>query len=152
VKCPKCGHKNLAVATLCEACGIVISGRVAGDMRRVLRFWVVGGLTGLGTALSFNLVHDVLTYDQRLAIWEFALAVAAPSAIVVGLARVTRSPIAKLLAIAYLTLLVPVLGASFGASGSEPLWQFAALGLAGGLAWSTPIVLWQLVRVGQQPK
>ena len=152
VKCPECGHKNLEMATLCEACGIVLSVRVAGDMRRVLRSWFVGGLVGLGTALSFNLVHDVLTTDQRLAIWEFALALAAPGAVAVVLARVTRSPIAKLLAIAYLTLLVPVLGASFGASGSEPLWQFAALGLVGGLVWSTPIVLWQLVKVWQQPK
>jgi hypothetical protein len=56
-------------------------------------------------------------------------------------ARVTKSRIVMLLAIAYLTLVIPVLGASFGASGSEPLWQFAALGLIGGLVWSTPFAL-----------
>jgi len=53
----------------------------------------------------------------------------------------TKSPRPNTVAIVYLTLLIPILGAFFGSSESEPLWQFAALGLIGGLAWSTPFTL-----------
>ena len=110
------------------------------------KIWLVGGLTGLGTGLSFILVHDVLTTDLMFHLWEFGVALGTPGLIAVLVAIATRSRIIILLAIAYLTLLIPVLGASFGASGSEPLWQFAALGLVGGLVWSTPFALWQLTR------
>ena len=106
----------------------------------------MGGLTGLGTSLSFNLVHDALTTDHMLDLWEFGVASVSPALIAALVALATRSKVVILLAIAYLTLLIPVLGASFGASGSEPLWQFAALGLVGGLVWSTPFALWQLTR------
>ena len=106
----------------------------------------MGGLTGLGTGLSFILVHDALTADLMFDLWEFGVALVTPALIAVVLTLATRSRILILLAVAYLTLLIPVLGAAFGVSGSEPLWQFAALGLVGGLVWSTPFALQQLTR------
>ena len=104
---------------------------------------------GLVTGLSFILVHDALTTDLMFDLWEFGVALVTPALIAVVVALGTRSKIVILLAIAYLTLLIPVLGASFGASGSEPLWVFGALGLVGGLVWSTPFALQALLRRGQ---
>jgi len=146
MKCLQCGYDNLADAKFCAGCGISLSASTAGGFGTVIKVWVVGGLTGLGTSLSFNLVHDALTTDLMFDLWEFGVASVSPALIAALLALATRSKVAILLAIAYLTLLIPVLGASFGASGSEPLWQFAALGLVGGLVWSTPFALWQLTR------
>ena len=98
------------------------------------------------TGLSFTLVEDALTTDLMFDLWELGVALVVPLLMVVLVALATRSRIGILLAVAFLTLLIPVLGTSFGASGSEPLWQFAALGLVGGLVWSTPFALWQLTR------
>ncbi len=120
-------------------------GRVYKD-RREIKVWLVGGLTGLVTGLSFILVHNALTTDLMFDLWEFGVALATPALIAVVVALATRSGIVMLLAVAYLTLLIPVLGPAFGGSGSEPLWLFAALGLVGGLVWSTPFALWQLKR------
>ena len=106
----------------------------------------MGGLVGLVTGLSFILVHDALTTDLMFDLWELGVALVVSLLMVVLVALATRSRIGILLAVAFLTLLVPVCGASFGASGLEPLWQFAALGLVGGLVWSTPFALWQLTR------
>ena len=117
-----------------------------GRLMRTLKTWLVGSLTGLGTSLLFNLVIYALTTDGVLDLWEFGVSLAPPALMAILVAKLVRMRIVTLLAVAYLTLLIPVLGASFGASGSEPLWQFAVLGLVGGLVWSTPFALWQLVR------
>ena len=146
MKCLQCGYGNPADAKFCSGCGISLNTSTVGGFGTVIKVWLVGGLTGLGTSLSFNLVHDALTTDLMFDLWEFGVASVTPTLIAALLALATRSKVVILLAIAYLTLLIPVLGASFGASGSEPLWQFAALGLVGGLVWSTPFALWQLTR------
>ena len=104
----------------------------------------MGSLVGLVTGLSFTLVVDALTTDLMFDLWELGVALAVPLLMAVLVALATRSVIGILMAIAFLTLLMPVYGASFGASGSEPLWQFAGLGLVGGLVWSTPFSLCQL--------
>ena len=119
-------------------------GRIYKD-RREIKVWLVGGLTGLVTGLSFSLVHEALTTDDMLDLWEFGVALVTPALIAVVVALATRSRIVMLLAVAGLTLLIPVLGVTFGASGS-PLLPGAALGLVGGLVWSTPFALWQLKR------
>ena len=115
-------------------------------VRKAIKVWLAGGLTGLGTGLSFILVHDALTAELMFGLWEFGVALAAPFLVAVVVSRVTKSRIATTLVVAYLTLLIPVLGPAFGASGAEPLWQFAVLGLVGGFCWSTPFALWKLAR------
>ena len=108
----------------------------------------MGGLVGLGTGTSFIMVHDALTTDLMFDLWEFGVALVTPALIAVVVALVTRSRIVILLAVAYLTLLIPVLGPAFGGTGSEPIWAFGALGVVGGLVWSTPFALWTLLRRG----
>ena len=146
MKCSTCGSDNPENAQFCAGCGATLGATTTRRIRRAIKVWLVGGLTGLVTGLSFILVHDALTTDLMFDLWEFAVALATPALIAALVSIATRSRIVILLAVAYLTLLIPVLGASFGASGSEPLWQFGALGLVGGLAWSSPFALWVLVR------
>jgi len=118
----------------------------ASCIRRAIKVWLVGGLVGLGTGLAFIMVHDALTTDLIFDLWEFGVALVTTALIAVLVALVTRSRIVILLAVAYLTLLIPVLGPAFGGTGSEPTWAFGALGLVGGLVWSTPFALWALLR------
>ena len=150
MKCPTCGNDNWEDAQFCARCGASLSVSTASGTRRAIKVWLVGGLVGLVTGLSFNLVENALTTDGIFDSWEFGVALVVPLLIAVLVALATRSRIGILLAVAFLTLLIPVLGVSIGASGSEPLWQLrvqlAAFGLVGGLVWSTPFAFWQLTR------
>jgi hypothetical protein len=113
---------------------------------KVLRVWLIGGLTGLATGLLFTLAVDNFSTDNMFDLWEFGVSLTTPALAGIVVALVTRSGIKTSVAVAYLTVLAPILGANFGASGSEPLWQFGAVGLAGGLVWSFPFAVCPVVR------
>ena len=115
-------------------------------VKRAIRIWAAGAITGAVTSLSFILTHNALTVDLIFELWEFGIAITATTLIIIAMTLITRSKIYIVLPVAYLTLLMPVVGAFFGSSGSEALWQFASLGLAGGLVWSTPFALWTLAK------
>ena len=115
-------------------------------VKRAIRVWSTGAITGSGTSLSFILMHNALTVDLIFELWEFGIAIIGTTLIITAMTLITRSKIYIVLPVAYLTLLMPVVGAFFGSSGSEALWQFASLGLAGGLVWSTPFALWKLAK------
>ena len=146
MKCSTCGSDNPENAQFCTGCGAALGAATVRGFGRAIKVWLVGGLVGLVTGLSFTLVEDALTTDLMFDLWELGVALVVPLLMAVFVALATRSRIGILLAVAFLTLLMPVCGASFGASGLEPLWQFAALGLVGGLVWSTPFALWQFTR------
>ena len=146
MKCQTCGNENADNAKSCVRCGAILGSARASGIRRAIKVWLVGGLVGLGTGLSFIIVHDALTTDVMFDLWEFGVALVTPALIAVVVALATRSGIVMLLAVAYLTLLIPVLGPAFGGTGAEPIWAFGALGLVGGLVWSTPFTLWALLR------
>tara|TARA_Y100000588_G_scaffold389885_1_gene493824 strand:- start:36 stop:356 length:321 start_codon:yes stop_codon:yes gene_type:complete len=103
-------------------------------------------MTGSVTSLSFILIHNALTVDSIFELWELGIAITGTTVIIGTLTLIIRSKIYIVLPVAYMTLLMPVVGAFFGSSGSEPLWQFAMLGMAGGLVWSTPFSLWTLAK------
>jgi hypothetical protein len=107
----------------------------------LIKVLFAGGLNGICAALSFILAHDALTIDLNFALWELGVALCMPALTSFLVAQVSKLGIGILLVIGYLTLFMPVLGASFGASGSEPLWQYAMLGLGGGLVWSAPFAI-----------
>jgi hypothetical protein len=156
VKCTVCKNENSAEATFCAICGASINVSASGKTQtrhdansRVLiaiKVWITGGLTGLGTSLSFILAHNLLTTDHMFSLWEFSIASITPALIGVFASLATKLSPLILLVVSYMTLLMPVLGGFFGSSGSEPLWQFAILGLIGGLVWSIPFALWRLKR------
>ncbi len=93
-------------------------------------------------------MHNALTIDLIFELWEFGIAIIGTTLIITTMALITRSKIYIVLPVAYLTLLIPVVGAFFGSSGSEALWQFALLGVTGGLVWSTPFALWTFAKSG----
>ena len=146
MKCTGCGSDNPENAQFCVGCGATLGSAAASGIRRAIKVWLAGSLVGLGTGISFTMVHDALTTDLMFDLWEFGVTLVTPALNAVVVALVTRSRIVILLAVAYLTLLIPVLGPAFGGTGSEPIWAFAALGLVGGLVWSTPFALSTLLR------
>ena len=115
-------------------------------VKRAIRVWSTGAITGSGTSLSFILMHNALTVDLIFELWEFGIAIIGTTLIITAMTLIIRSKIYIVLPVAYLTLLMPVVGAFFGSSGSEGLWQFALLGMAGGLIWSTPFALWAIAK------
>ena len=114
--------------------------------KRAIRIWATGAITGSVTSLSFILMHNALAIDSIFELWELGIAIISTTLIITALTLIIRSKIYIALPVAYMTLIMPVGGAFFGSSGSEPLWQFAVLGMAGGLAWSTPFSLWALAK------
>tara|TARA_B100000029_G_C17373461_1_gene887026 strand:+ start:115 stop:495 length:381 start_codon:yes stop_codon:yes gene_type:complete len=115
-------------------------------INKAIRIWATGAITGAGTSLAFILTHNALAADSIFELWELGIAIISTTLMIVGLTLIIRSKIYIALPVAYMTLLMPVVGAFFGSSGSEALWQFAVLGMAGGLAWSTPFSLWTLAK------
>ena len=115
-------------------------------VKRAIRVWSTGAITGSVTSLSFILMHNALTVDLIFELWEFGIAIIGTTLIITAMTLIIRSKIYIVLPVAYLTLLMPVVGAFFGSSGSEGLWQFALLGMAGGLIWSTPFALWAIAK------
>ena len=109
---------------------------------RVIRIVLLGSLAGAFTSSAFIMVHDILTRDSILDLWEFGINLGVPALVAGVLSMIAKTKFVMLLAITYLTFFIPVLGAVFGSSGSEPFWQFVMLGLLGGLGWSIPFALW----------
>ena len=101
MKCPQCGHDNPKGAQFCSSCGADLNTVTARRIRRASKIWLVGGLMGLVTGLSFILVHDALTTDLMFDLWEFAVALVTPALIAALVAIATRSRIVILLAVAY---------------------------------------------------
>ena len=123
-----------------------VSPQIMLRIKRGLKIWSIGALTGSGASLSFVLMHNALTVDLIFDLWEFGVAAITPILVVIAVTLITRSRVYVVFPVAYLTLIMPVVGAFFGSSGSEPMWQFALLGMAGGLVWSTPFALWACVK------
>ena len=111
-----------------------------------LRLFSIAGMTGLITSLTFTFLQHLLTRDQEFELWELALILIGLALPTYVLALITKINVAKLMIISYLTFFMPILGVNFGASGSEPMWQFGLLGLIGGLFWSIPFTLQTLIR------
>ena len=107
-----------------------------------IKGWMIFGLTGAVSTLVFKLTHDVFTSDSDFSLWEFAISLIITGSVSLLISKLTHSKSVFLLIVTYMTLLIPVLGALFGSSGSEPLWQFGLLGLFGSLFWSVPFSIW----------
>lgn len=100
----------------------------------------------MATGLSFTVVVDSLSTDKIFEGWEFGASLTTPALAGLFVAISTRSRVTTGLAVAYLTFFTTIIGPKFGSSGSEPLWQYAGLGLVGGLIWSVPFAVCSLMR------
>ena len=110
---------------------------------------VSGGLVGLIVAVGFQVLPDInLGGDPTVfQVHEF-LATIVIIFLIVSLFGFLNSSARKssklrfmlrfqsVVIVGVLTMSIPVLGITIGASGSEPLWQFCLAGFVGGAVWS----------------
>ena len=115
---------------------------------------VSGGLVGLIVALGFQVLPDInLGGDPTVfQVHEF-LATIVIIFLIVSLFGFLNSSARKssklrfmlrfqsVVIVGVLTMSIPVLGITIGASGSEPLWQFCLAGFVGGAIWSVPFAI-----------
>ena len=115
---------------------------------------VSGGLVGLIIALGFQVLPDICCDDDPTVfhLHELLATIVIILLIVslVGFLNYSARKSSKLrfmlrfrsvVIVGMLTMFIPVLGITIGASGSEPLWQFCLAGMAGGGVWSVPFAI-----------
>ena len=111
---------------------------------------VSGGFVGLTVAIGFQVMPDICCDDVPTVFhaYEFLAMVVVILLIlsVFGFLNYSARKSSQLrfksvLAVGGLTMFIPVLGITIGASGSEPLWQFGLAGIIGGGVWSVPFAI-----------
>ena len=112
---------------------------------------IAGAITGFLVGFSFNVISGLFSLDSILDLIEFLLSLIAsmtiPVFIIIMASRAQTFNFIQFKCVAVIVPFVfgcPVLGASFGASGSEPIWMFGMLGFVGGIIWSSPLAIWTL--------
>jgi len=115
---------------------------------KAIKIWLIGGLTGSATGLLFFLATLILSIDGELTLIEFGIALITPGIAAFLFAKATNLKLIYLLIVAYLTLVIPVLGPVFGAGDPDVTVaaMIAVLGLVGGLVWSMPFALWAYMK------
>ena len=116
--------------------------------------FVSGGLLGLIVALGFQVLPDICCDDDPTAFHlHELLATIVMILLTVSLFGFLHSSARKssklrfmlrfksVVIVGVLTMFIPVLGITMGASGSEPLWQFCLVGIVGGGVWSVPFAI-----------
>ena len=115
---------------------------------------VSGGLVGLIVALGFQVLPDICCDEDPTVfhLHEF-LATIVIIFLIVSLFGFLNSSARKssqlrfmlrfksVVMVGVLTMFIPVLGITIGASGSESLWQFGLAGIVGGGVWSVPFAI-----------
>ena len=121
---------------------------------KLLLSMISGSLTGFMVSLGFQVLPDVCC-DENQMVFDFEEFLATVLVILLavslfGFVHYAARKILKwgfilrfksVVAIGALTTLIPVLGITIGASGSEPLWQFCLAGIIGGAVWSIPFAI-----------
>jgi len=116
---------------------------------------ISGGLVGLIVAIGFQVMPDICCDDDPTVFHahEFLAMIVVILLILslFGFLHYSARKSSKLrfmlrfksvVAVGGLTMFIPVLGITIGASGSEPLWQFCLVGIGGGGVWSVPFAIY----------
>ena len=118
---------------------------------RLLGQWALYGLLGALAAVLFISTQRLLSEDNLFDLLDLMITLMVPLILVAMIHRFTKTSLTMLLAVTYLTLLMPVLGGAFGGTGSEPIWMFALMGSCGALIWRLMLrtiarIVWLIVR------
>tara|TARA_Y100001960_G_scaffold22880_1_gene20145 strand:- start:35 stop:394 length:360 start_codon:yes stop_codon:yes gene_type:complete len=116
-------------------------------IKAAVKVWFLSGFLGILVSLTGIGVHELLTADQNFGLWELGFTLGSILVMALLFSMATKSKILMVMFVALLTMVIPMFGALFGSSGSEPLWQFALLGMTGGLFWGLPFTIWALFKV-----
>ena len=116
---------------------------------------VSGGIVGLIVVLGFQVLPDICCDDDPTVFrLHELLATIVMILLIVSLAGFLNYSARKssklrfmlrfksVVIVGVLTMFIPVLGITMGASGSEPLWQFCLVGIVGGGVWSVPFAIY----------
>ena len=115
-------------------------------MLNYFKFFLCASLLGSLVSILFIITHDILTQDNIFEFWEFVLTLFIPSLTGIIFSKILKLKLIKFIFISNLTFIVPILGASFGSSGSEPFVMYILLGLGGGAFWSLPFIIYTIVK------
>jgi len=115
---------------------------------------VSGGFVGLIVAIGFQVMPDICCDDDPTVFHAHEFLAMVVVIVVIlslfGFLNYSARKSSKLrfilrfksvLAVGGLTMCIPVLGITIGASGSEPLWLFGLAGIIGGGVWSVPFAI-----------
>ena len=115
---------------------------------------VSGGFVGLIVAIGFQVMPDICCDDDPTVFHAHEFLAMVVVIVVIlslfGFLNYSARKSSKLrfllrfksvVAVGGLTMFIPVLGITIGASGSEPLWQFGLVGIIGGGVWSVPFAI-----------
>ena len=112
------------------------------DFKPLIKIAIVGSITGGCTGVLFIFTTSLLSIDNVFSLLDLSVALITPAAAGKLVSTFAKSRVCPLVIIAYLTFIIQLLGPAFGGTGSEPLWGFGFLGVAGGLVWSIPRLIW----------
>lgn len=111
---------------------------------QVLLFLTIGIICGSFTGIIFVIIQRLLTFDSELNLPEFFILLLSPIIASLLIFKLFNNSLVKNCLISFLTLIIPILGVSFGSgdySFFNQLGIFSLLGGIGGLFWSIPLSL-----------
>lgn len=104
------------------------------------RLLLAGLVIGLSTGLGWSTVLEMSSGDNEVDFTEFLISLAVPVVVAIVAWRVIRTGIGFAVAVAFLTLVIPLFGIGMG--GADIL-QMTIGGSIGGVFWSLPFVAWR---------
>ncbi|MBM32502.1 MAG: hypothetical protein CL764_06590 [Chloroflexi bacterium] len=110
----------------------------------ILSFLSIGIVCGSLTGLIFVIIQKLLTFDSVLSLPEFFILLLSPIIASLLIFKLFNNSLIKNCLISFFTLIIPILGTSFGSGDYSFLNQlgiFSFIGGIGGLFWSVPISL-----------
>ncbi len=134
--------------------GVVLAGNRSGKRdsmteksrakRTMGREVLCGGLlTGLATGLAWSSVVELFSLDQRFSGTEFLTSLVVPGLVAVLVWKLWRTGLVNGVIVAYLTVLVPLLG--MGAGGANVA-QSTLGGAIAGIVYGSPWAIWRAFR------
>ena len=107
---------------------------------RVKDMLIGGSLTGLLTGLCWSLAIELFSTDQVLDGVEMLCSLSVPALVALLVWRMWGVRVRVLLAVAYLTLMIPLFGIGIGGAN---ILQMTLGGTIGGAVWISPFVIWR---------
>ena len=107
---------------------------------RVTDMLIGGLLTGLLTGLCWSSVVELFSADQIFDGVEMLCSLSVPALAALLVRRMWRVSVPVLLAVAYLTMIIPLFGIGFGGAN---ILQMTLGGAIGGVVWMSPFAAYR---------
>ena len=113
-----------------------------------IKIWMAGAGTGFIAAVTFLIANIILSLDGTFSLIDLGLSLLMPTVTGIVAYKTFHQNLILLLIVAYLTTVIPVGTALFGAPnmGIEVILTLVIIGTIGGLFWITPFVIWNIIQ------